>query len=322
MSITRPMLAAKRNPSPKEFSAEEFLQDQQEFINNLQYPTLATPKLDGIRCLKVDGQVFSRSFKPIPNEHVRRVLARRLPDGIDGELMLRKRADFNEIQSAIMTIKGAPAFEFWAFDYVKDSIDKPYSERIRDLKDWYENEYPATKVMPIDLANDVKLILPRLLETPEELHTYEHEIVTEQGFEGVMTRTPDGPYKCGRATLREGYLTKVVRIFRDEAEVIGFEEKMHNENELEQDEFGLAKRSSKKDGKTGAGTLGRITLRLDSGTEFGTGTGFDDVTRKEIWENQDKYLGKKLTFEYRHLSKDNVPRFPAFIGFRHEDDLS
>lgn len=321
MSITRPMLAAKRKPTNKELTDEEFLQEQQEFIDNLDYPTLATPKLDGIRCLKINGQIVSRTFKPIPNDYVRTILTRRLPDGIDGELMLRRRADFNEIQSAIMTIKGAPSFEFWAFDYVKDSLDKPYSERLKDLQEWYENEYPKTQIMPIDMTNDVKLILPKLIETPEQLHEYEQDIVVEQGFEGVMTRTPDGPYKCGRATLKEGYLTKVVRVFRDEGTVIGFEEKMHNENELEEDEFGLAKRSSKKDGKVGAETLGRLTLRLESGIEFGTGTGFDDAARLEIWKNKEKYLGKKVTFEYRHLSKDDVPRFPAFVGFRHENDL-
>ena len=320
MSITRPLLAAKAKPLGK-VTPEEFNNAQAQFMKDLQYPVLVTPKLDGIRCLKIDGQVVSRSFKPIPNEHVRRMLERLLPDGIDGELMVRGGGTFNEIQSAIMTIKGAPKFEYWAFDYVKDSIDKPYEERIKDLKDWFESEYPTKRVLPMDAMHDVKLILPTLIETPEQMMEYEEKVVSE-GYEGAMARTPFGPYKCGRATLKEGTLTKVVRVFRDEAVAVvsEFEEKMHNDNEQEEDEFGLAKRSSKKEGLVGADTLGRITVEMPDGTKFGIGTGFDDKQRKEIWDNKDQYEGKIVTYEYRELTEYGVPRFPVFVGFRHPDD--
>lgn len=320
MSITRPLLAAKAKKMEKNLSIEEFQIQQQEFIRNLPYPVLVTPKLDGIRCLKVDDQVVSRSFKPIPNEHVRRMLARLLPNGIDGELMVRGGGTFNEIQSAIMTIKGAPKFEYWAFDYVKDDLNKPYSERIKDLQEWFENEYPSKRMMPMDAMHDVKLILPTLIETPEQMIQYEEGVVSE-GYEGAMARVATGAYKCGRATLNEGILTKVVRVFREEATVVGFEERMHNENEQELDEFGLAKRSSKKDGLVGAETLGRITLEMPNGTQFGVGTGYNDAERKEIWTNQEKYLGKIMTYEYRELTEYGVPRFPAFVGFRHPDDM-
>jgi DNA ligase-1 len=310
MSITRPLLAAKRDKS----------QTEEDFLDSLPYPLSCTRKLDGIRCLKVNQQIVSRSFKPIPNDHVRGVLSRLLPDGIDGELMVRGNADFNEVQSQIMTIKGAPQFEYWAFDYVKDSLEKPYLERMQDLQDWFENVYPTKRILPLDIFHEVKIVLPITINDTKELLEFEHKVVVDEGFEGVMVRTPDSIYKCGRATLREGILTKVVRVFRDEAVVVGFEEKMKNDNEQELDEFGLAKRSSKKEGKSGASTLGRLTVEMPSGIQFGIGTGFNDAQRKEIWDNQDKYLGKTVTYEYRHLSRDSVPRFPAWVGVRHRDD--
>ncbi|RKZ85765.1 MAG: ATP-dependent DNA ligase [Gammaproteobacteria bacterium] len=311
MSITRPLLAAKR----------EKAQTEEEFFDGITFPVMCSAKLDGIRCLKINGEIVSRSFKPIPNEHVRRMLRRLLPDGIDGELMVRGNADFNQIQSAIMTIKGAPQFEYWAFDYVKASLDKPYRERIEDLKAWFSEQYPKNKMMPMDALHDVKLVLPVEVRSSEELIEYERKTVGE-GFEGVMIRHPLGPYKCGRATYREGTLTKVVRKFRDEGIVVGFEERMHNENEQEQDEFGLSKRSTKKEGKTRSGTLGRLTLRMPSGLEFGVGTGFNDELRQLIWDNKKDYLGKTVTYEYRELSKDNIPRFPVWIGTRNLDDMS
>lgn len=321
MSITRPMLAAKREPAALDISLEEFNQLQEQYIRDLHYPLLSTPKLDGIRCLKIDGEIVSRSFKPIPNEHVRRMLTRLLPDGIDGELMVRGNADFNEVQSAIMTIKGAPQFEFWAFDYVKDSLEKPYIERLKDLEQWFSEEYPKNRIMPIDMMHDVKLVLPTFIETAEDLIRYEERMVETEGFEGVMVRSASSPYKCGRATLKEGYLSKVVRVFRDEGITVGFEEKLNNENEKEKDAFGLSKRSTKKDGKVAANTLGRVTIRLESGVEVGAGVSMNDAQKKEIWDNQEKYLGKLATFEFRHLSKDNVPRFPVFKGWRSELDL-
>lgn len=39
-------------------------------LSKLQYPLLATPKLDAPRCLKQDGKALGASLKPIRNEHV------------------------------------------------------------------------------------------------------------------------------------------------------------------------------------------------------------------------------------------------------------
>ena len=71
-AITKPMLASKcENP------------------HLLPFPVLATPKLDGIRCLKLGGKALTRSFKPISNRFAREWIEANLPDGVDGELMLR-----------------------------------------------------------------------------------------------------------------------------------------------------------------------------------------------------------------------------------------
>lgn len=55
-------------------------------LDLLTYPLYASPKLDGIRALKVSGRLVSRKLLDIPNKHVQ-AMARELPDGLDGELI-------------------------------------------------------------------------------------------------------------------------------------------------------------------------------------------------------------------------------------------
>jgi DNA ligase-1 len=289
--ITRPLLAAT-------------LED----VNTLRFPVLATPKLDGIRVLKVDGKAVTRKFKPVPNTYIREMLEKYLPDGVDGEVMTP--GTFNDIQSKVMSFDGEPQFSFYMFDYVKDDLGKPYSERVSDM-------HNAIKTKP---TFEVIALKPVKIHSVEELLAFEKECL-RQGYEGVMIRQPDSKYKCGRSTPKEQILMKLKRFLDAEAIVVGFEEKMHNDNIQEQDEFGLAKRSSKKDGLVPANTLGSLVVE-DQKTKvrFGIGTGFDDALKQEIWDNRDSYINKLVKYKYQSVGVKDAPRFPVFLGFRHTLD--
>ena len=91
--IKRPILAEKIEPSE---------------LENLKYPVLVSPKLDGIRCLIVDGKALSRSFKPIPNLFIQSLLSKQEFNGLDGELVLEGKT-FNETQSIVMSESSEPA---------------------------------------------------------------------------------------------------------------------------------------------------------------------------------------------------------------------
>ena len=295
--ITRPLLAAT-------------LED----VSTLKFPVLATPKLDGIRVLKVNGKAVTRKFKPIPNTYIRELLEKHLPDGVDGEIMTP--GTFNDIQSKVMSFDGEPEFTFYAFDYVKDSLTKPYKDRMLDMVNVLE---PVVRdsILPFS----INLLTPVLVRTVEELLELESQCL-EHGFEGVMIRQPDGKYKCGRSTPKEQILMKLKRFMDAEARVIGFEEKLHNDNIQETDEFGLSKRSSKKDGLKPANTLGSLIVEdVKSGVKFGIGSGFDDALKQEIWTHRKKYLNKLVKYKYQSVGVKDAPRFPVFLGFRSELDM-
>ncbi len=276
----------------------------------LKYPVLCTPKLDGIRCVVVDGKALSRSFKPIANVYTRAMVEKNCPDGFDGELMIR--GTFQDVASGIMSRDGQPNFTYAVFDFVKKSLDTPYDARVRDLEMW------VTSIG----SGMVQAVLPTLVHNEEELLAFEKKCL-DDGYEGVIIRDPKGKYKCGRSTEKEGLLLKLKRFEDAEATIVGFGEKMHNENEAKKDELGHTKRSTSKEGMVPADTLGelRVTCK-DFKNEFGIGTGFDDKLRDQIWKDRRNLVGKVVKFKYQTIgSTDDAPRLPVFLGFRSEDDM-
>lgn len=295
--ITKPMLAGKCTDKFK-----------------IQYPVLATPKLDGIRCLKINGQALSRKFKPIPNRYIREMVELEFPDGVDGELMI-DGAKFGEATGIIMSSKNSSPedvdwVKFCVFDFLPNGVDNntPYCDRMDSLR-----------VLP-NTPHMVK-ILPTMINTHLMLDAFEAQCLAD-GYEGIMIREPNGPYKCGRSTERERYLLKIKRFEDSEAEILGFVEKLHNQNEAKQDAFGHTKRSSNKDGMVPAGVLGAIQVRdIHTKQEFEIGSGFDDTMRATIWQNQDKFIGSIVKYKYQPYGVKDLPRFPIFLGIRHEDDI-
>ena len=141
------------------------------------------------------------------------------------------------------------------------------------------------------------------------------------GYEGVMLRKPDGKYKFGRSTAREFILMKLKRFSDAEYKVIGFQERMHNANEATINELGHTERSAHMENMVPRGDLGALVLEMSDGQIFNCGTGFDDKSRKEIWQNRDKYVGRWAKIKSFLIGVKDLPRFPVFISFRDEDDM-
>ncbi len=290
MKIKKPLLAGKFDPEKAKF------------------PYAATPKIDGIRFLMVDGVALTRSFKPIRNEFLQKMLSSNLPDGIDGELTSGRT--FQEC-SSIMRIKGEPDFKVWIFDFVNPKGEvKLYKERMDELLKFDRFNIPSYEILYPTIVSNQEQIDQLMINN------------LNAGYEGLMLRDPNGIYKFGRSSVKENILLKVKEFMDDEAEIISFREKMINTNEGLKDNFGRTKRSSCQDGLKPSGTLGGFILRNSEGLEFSCGSGLNDSLRKEIWKNKSKYLGRLVKYKFMSKGIKELPRHPVFIGFRDETDLN
>jgi DNA ligase-1 len=300
MAIQKPLLAA----SLKKLS-----------VDDLTFPVYATPKLDGIRALKIDGTIVSRTFKPIRNTTISNVLMSLLPDGSDGEILSGKT--FQDSTSTVMSADagiGSGTTFFW-FDYVKDNPDKGYLDRIADMKKFVDSHPEILK----DNRVTIVPLIPKKIDTAEELNVFEQWCL-DQGFEGVMVRNAGGKYKFGRSTEKEQILVKIKQFEDDEAVVIGVSALQTNVNDKKMNELGDMRRTSHKDGKIDLEMLGALDVEWN-GIRFGIGTGFDKETREDLWKRRDSIIGKIVKFKYFSQGVKTAPRFPVFLGFRDKNDM-
>lgn len=280
-------------------------------IESLNYPVLVSPKLDGIRCLIVDGIAVSRNFKRIPNDAISTALNHAGLTGLDGELIVGdpKAPDcYRKTNSGVMSHDGDPDWTFWVFDDFGD-IMSPFFLRLASAK-------ARIAGLSSELKKRVRLVTHVTKRSAEELHEYEAQHILA-GYEGVMVRHPEGLYKYGRSTPREGALFKLKRFTDGEARVVGFEEQMQNNNEKTRDELGRAKRSSHKENKRAKGTLGALKV-VDkwTGVHFDIGTGFTDKERFDIWADRPNWLNKLVKYKSLAVGVKEKPRHPVYLGER------
>ena len=276
----------------------------------LRFPKLVSPKLDGVRCLVLDGVAYSRNLKPIRNEHVQRSLAR-LPHGTDGELVVGPPVGpdvFNRTQSGVMSFDGEPDFKFYVFD-MANTAEPIFERRLATVAQF-------VRAFNMPFAED----LPhQAVYTVAELLAYEQACLSE-GYEGVMLRDPAGPYKHGRSTEREGWLLKLKRFHDAEAKVVGIEEAEENLNEAFRDELGRLKRRATKDAVAGKAMLGTILGRdLKTGKRLRIAPGtLTHAKRYEYWAHPEQILGRIITYRFFEYGAKDLPRFPRFYGFRED----
>lgn len=277
-------------------------------IELLSYPMLASPKLDGIRCIIIDGVAYSRSLKPIPNEEIQKFFSSGKYDGFDGELICgpHNAPDvFNRSTRGVMRRDARDDWAFYVFDWIRGGLTIERMGIVEALP-WSERVRP---------------VIQTTIGNVEALREYER-VSLSQGFEGVMIRSMGGGYKYGRSTLKEGLLLKLKRFSDDEAMIIGVEYLMQNKNIAGVNELGYIERSTDARGMVPVDALGALIVRRADGVEFKIGSGFTESQRYTLWQNQNSILGKIVTYKHFEVGAKDKPRFPIFKGFRDEKDIS
>lgn len=293
--IARPMLAAKAT-------------DEQ--LRQLKWPMLLSPKIDAIRGFVANGQLLSRTLKPIRNHHTQALFGRPELNGLDGELVVGSPVDKNLMQkstSGIMSFTGRPDVRFYVFDK------------------W---DFPGNFPKRLEAAYYQGIGFREIIHVSHRpVVSYEHMLELEEeylrlGYEGVMLRDIRGPYKQNRSTLREQYLVKVKRFHDSEAEILSYAPLLRNGNEATTDERGYTKRSSHAENKVADDLLGTLGVRdLHTGVEFDIGSGLTLAQRQALWTHRASLLGRIVKYKHFPVGVKDKPRHPIFLGFRHRDDM-
>lgn len=299
----RPMLAAS-------FDDPQLVESG---LERLQYPLLCSPKVDGIRWMKPVGEpAMSRSWKPLPNRFFQNFMHNNahILDFMDGEVIVGDDITlpnlFNQTQSLIMSEDVDLPFTLYVFDsWIDPAI--PFGKRTRRTQ----------SIIDYAAHSRIKYLYHVYANNSEEVLKLE-EAALEEGYEGLMLRSPLGTYKFGRSTLKQQGLIKIKRFVDEEARVVGYEELERNTNEPTKNAFGLQVRSSHKAGKVGGGTLGKLLVSNDKWGQFSIGSGLDSSMRDEIWANRPKYLNRIVSYKYQPHGSVAKPRSPIFKGFRPE----
>lgn len=288
MTVFKPMLAASFDTLEELVERCEALYKKQGYINYI-----LQPKYDGIRAITSGGKLYSRTGKLIPNQYLQNKFSH-LEDGLDGELYCHG-VNFNALQSIIMTGDWEGKVYLEEEDYTsEDFYGLGYSEYLA-LVDNIEYVIFDSINRPFTPSQVSINTTPPTLEYLKEIL----KINMDEGYEGIMFRNLDAPYKHGRSGKTKLELVKIKQFHDAEDICIGMWQ--------EEAEDGTLKPS-----------MGSLQLKSwDKATGgFAVGSGFDAAFRKQVWDNPELVVGKQITYKYQELSSYGIPRFPVFLRIR------
>lgn len=282
------------------------------------FPVWGSYKIDGIRAVCRGGELVSRTLKPIRSAYAQQAFAKPVWEHFDGELVVVDIPEgdtlYHASESAVMTNGSQVPLKWLVFDHV-EYPDWPYAKRFT-LFHGLHKEFK-------EQGAGIEVLEQRVLHCPRDVEIMEQEAL-DAGHEGLIVRVPNGHYKYGRSTLKQGWLIKVVRVLRSEARIIGMEEMMHNDNAATIDARGYTKRTVNQENLRPSGILGAFYVEdVHDGKRFkiGTGEGLDMALRKEIWNNIPLYDGRIVRYRYKPCGTKDLPRQPIWEGFRSTEDM-
>lgn len=262
-------------------------------ITNIKYPCYVQPKLDGYRCIYKNGAMYSRKGKPFGNDNLSTYFSKLfgLQDYVlDGELYC-EGVNFNKLQTILNTYEETlpNTLKFVVYDCipVKDweaqSCKKPYSERIRNVREVVANLADHKKV--IDIPND------EVEDAKQAVNLYKEYL--KKGYEGAMIKAIDGQYRWKRVTLRSGEMLKLKPFSTLDLKVTSIYEGEGNFQ----------------------GVAGGVVVDFN-GNPVSVGSGFDVATRKKMAETPSDFIGRTLEVKYFEETEDGSLRFPTFVRWR------
>lgn len=259
----------------------------------IEFPAYAQRKYDGIRCLAYleNGNVklVTRNLKEFKNFNIirkdcKKILKKNMY--LDGELYTNK-LKFENISRLTRKyeVEGQDEIDMNKIKYhIYDCI---FTE-CKNLTN--KNRILLLNKMNKKKFNNIKFVKTDIVNNHNEVLVKHNEYVLE-GFEGIMLRNMNGIYGINK---RSKDLQKYKEFKEDEYIICGYHQEDGNNKGCVVWECKIG------DNIFSAKPKGTI--------EF----------RQNLYNNGDKYIGKKLTVIYQELTKDGIPRFPVGKSIRED----
>lgn len=317
-SVFQPMRAPHESFSPETLSAH--LNNTLDFSDYYM-----SPKLDGVRAIIKEGEIYSASLTPLPNKQLRIFFkeiieyTKNNPHLIfEGELYSYKLT-FGEIISVCMSnnklIDPESSFYLHLFDLfdTKNPFATAKERFIQITKNFggWEYTFPNVLELPHQLACDL-----RTLD-----RAYKNQ-VNAKG-EGLILVKKDSRYKHGRVTLAEATVFKLKKWETFDAQIIEVVQatKVDSTAEIKVNHLGYAQTSKKIGDRIPIPSAAGFKVRYQDSEVVVSLTSVPQMHRTVYWTDRDLYIGRTIEYKGMLVGSKSVPRHPTFVRFREDKDI-
>lgn len=287
-------------------------------LSTVKYPLLASHKLDGIRCLILKGEILSRSLKPIQNKQLKERLEplRKLSEDndiiLDGEIY-SPELSFQEITHFVMTQdledEVLPThLKFFCFDMITAV----------GAEEWFELRLDHAEGL-ISLYQDIATVVNHTKVNSKEEVENLFEKALEYGCEGLMLRNPEGKYKYGRGTIKEGLIYKVKPFVTFDAQITDVVQSTEVREGAEKkiNELGRSVTSKKKDDRVLIEKASAFWV-LYEGKPLKVTLAMTDEEKSRVWATRTQQIGKWIEYKGMLIGSKDLPRHPVMLRYRED----
>jgi DNA ligase 1 len=290
-------------------------------LEEVKYPKLASPKVDGIRCLIINGELLTRSMKPQPTRALKTFLKEAIEYSIknqvaiDGELYDHTKP-FNWHQSTFRSFDGQPlpTTKLWVIDVVSNMLWG------NTTNGWRFGELIHQDIIAgVGKLENCRAIPQAWAHNAGQAASLYDQYIHD-GCEGMMLRDPERGYKHGRSSPSEQWLLKFKALVDYDAKIIDVVEgqKLKEGAEVRMTPTGDKDRSHKQADFEPSGMAGYIVVELEDGrtVRIGTWKGWTHELRLSMLHNKEQYVGRWIRFRSQAVGEVDAPRIPFDVKWK------
>jgi len=267
------------------------------------------PKIDGLRGIAFGGGIKTRSLKEFGNK----ALPERMKGLIEASdaLGLYIDGEFDSLSTSFNDLSG-----------ILRSFNKPLPDdlvfKIFDIYDPRKPLQPAIERWQRANASAIpNCDVIQNIPWPDDF-TDAFQFALDEGYEGLMVKRKDAPYKCGRGTYKQGIIYKMKPYESFDCIVTGFEQAtvVREGAEKKTNELGRSETSRKKGDRVPIESVAALWVDYQGMPLKVSLASLTHPERAALWADRCNYLNKYIEFKGMLLGAKDLPRHPMFVRWR------